>query len=229
MAKPTFGWDGSKMTFLQTIFTRGGPIMWPLLICSLVSLTITVERLIFWWRDARRKRTDLAGRIVRAVEQGNDAQALALRHAAPDAVARVLLAGIADRAHGLRESMEAAATEEIEHMRWGLGVLDTIVTMAPLLGILGTVLGIIASFDLLGRSGIQDPKAVTGGIAQALITTATGLAVALVTLVPFNYFVHRVQRAAKIIEQAATRFEIVCRKGATDAVGERLRGAAGSD
>jgi biopolymer transport protein ExbB len=138
---------------------------------------------------------------------------MSLRDSDPDAVSRVLLAGIAERDHGLKESMEVAAADEIARMKRGLPVLDTIITMAPLLGILGTVIGIIGSFDLLGRSGIQDPKAVTGGIAQALITTATGLAVALVTLVPFNYFVARVQQATKILEKTATCFEIACRKG----------------
>jgi len=93
-------------------------------------------------------------------------------------------------------------------MKAGLPVLDTIVTMAPLLGILGTVIGIIASFDLLGAAGIEDPKAVTGGIAQALISTAAGLTVALVTLVPFNYFVARTQREAERIARAATQLEI---------------------
>ena len=98
-------------------------------------------------------------------------------------------------------------------MKHGLNVLDTIITMAPLLGILGTVLGIIQSFDLLGQSGIQDPKAVTGGIAQALITTAAGLSVALVTLVPFNILVSRVQRATRLLENVTTQLEIAHRKG----------------
>jgi biopolymer transport protein ExbB len=84
--------------------------------------------------------------------------------------------------------------------------------MAPLLGILGTVLGIIASFDLLGASGIEDPKAVTGGIAQALITTAAGLAVAIVSLIPLNYFVARTQRETRRLEQIATQFEVTCRR-----------------
>ena len=90
------------------------------------------------------------------------------------------------------------------------------------LGILGTVLGIIASFQLLGSGGIQDPKAVTGGIAQALLTTATGLAVALITLVPYNYFVARVESAARTIETMATRFEMAFRKGRADADHNRV-------
>jgi biopolymer transport protein ExbB len=105
------------------------------------------------------------------------------------------------------------ANQEVERMKKGLGFLDTIVTMAPLLGILGTVLGIIQSFDLLGSTGIQDPKAVTSGIAQALITTAAGLTVALLTLVPFNYFVSRVEASARRIAKIGTQFEVACRRG----------------
>ena len=130
-----------------------------------------------------------------------------------DYISRIVLSGLSHHRQGLRESIEIAAEDEMERMKQGLNILDTIITMAPLLGILGTVLGIIQSFDLLGNSGIEDPKAVTGGIAQALITTAAGLTVALVTLVPFNYFMSKVNRAAKDINKIAARFEAACRKG----------------
>ncbi len=69
-----------------------------------------------------------------------------------------------------------------------MGFLDTMITVAPLLGILGTVIGIILSFDMLAVAGIENPQAVTGGIAQALITTATGLTIAILAVIPFNYF-----------------------------------------
>ncbi len=104
--------------------------------------------------------------------------------------------------------LEMAADDEIDKMKKGMAILDTIITMAPLLGILGTVTGIIISFDFLGKAGVEDPKAVTGGIAQALITTATGLTVALATIVPYNYFIVRLERAARNIEKCTTSFEI---------------------
>ena len=94
----------------------------------------------------------------------------------------------------------------------GMAILDTIITMSPLLGILGTVTGIIASFDFLGQAGVEDPKAVTGGIAQALITTATGLTIALATIIPYNYFVVKLERAARNIEKCTTSFEIFHKK-----------------
>ena len=115
-----------------------------------------------------------------------------------------------------------AAAEEIGRMRRGLGILDTIITMAPLLGILGTIIGIIESFDPLGMKGIADPKTLTSGIAQALITTAAGLAVALITLIPHNYFIHRVERAARYLSQIGTQFEIAYKEGLTHDSGKRV-------
>ena len=93
-----------------------------------------------------------------------------------------------------------------------MGVLDTMITIAPLLGILGTVMGIIDSFDMLGTQGLETPQVVTVGIAQALITTATGLIIAIATVVPYNAFNARIERSARTIEKYATSFEIVYEK-----------------
>ena len=93
-----------------------------------------------------------------------------------------------------------------------LPVIDTIITMAPLLGILGTVLGIIESFALLGSAGVETPQEVTRGISQALITTAAGLTVALVNLVPYNFFLARVDTAVAEMEQYTTSLQIVFHK-----------------
>ena len=81
-----------------------------------------------------------------------------------------------------------------------------------LLGIFGTVIGIINSFEMLGTAGIENPKAVTAGIAQALITTATGLGIAIFSVFPFNYFNSRIEKAAHTIEKYATSLEIVYEK-----------------
>jgi len=88
-------------------------------------------------------------------------------------------------------------------------VLDTMITVAPLLGIFGTVIGIITSFQVLGATEIADPKAVTGGIAQALITTATGLGISITTVFPFNYFNSRIDDAIHVMEKYATSLEVV--------------------
>ena len=199
--------------YMYDFFLKGGPLMWPLLLCSLISLTISIERLIFWYKMGRRNNGTLSDEIFRHTEKGDFDTAYSAGSGSPDLAAVVLVSGLAHRDYGLRESMQVAAENEIGRMKHGLNVLDTIITMAPLLGILGTVLGIIESFDLLGTSGIEDPKAVTGGIAQALITTATGLSIALATLVPFNYLVSRVQTATKRLENVTTRFEVAYRRG----------------
>ena len=127
---------------MYDIFVKGGPLMWPLLFCSLVSLTISVERGLFWWRRDRRKNDKLIEDILSHTEKGDLNAALSIGNDTPAPVARILVSGLVHRVYGLRECMEAAAVNEIEWMKRGLNIMDTIITMAPLLGILGTVLGI---------------------------------------------------------------------------------------
>ena len=112
----------------------------------------------------------------------------------------------------MSKAMESAATEQLRGMGRFMGVLDTMITVAPLLGIFGTVIGIIDSFEILGSAGIEDPRAVTAGIAQALITTAAGLGIAIISVFPFNYFNSRIEKASHGIEQYATSLEIVYEK-----------------
>ncbi|NOZ23952.1 MAG: MotA/TolQ/ExbB proton channel family protein [Planctomycetes bacterium] len=194
-------------------FRCGGPVMYPLLLCSFVSLTVIIERIIFWIREAKNRDRKLLDSILGEAEQGNLAKAREMGKDSKDAFIQVVHYGLGHRAASRVNALEMAASDAIERMRRGLPILDTIITMAPLLGILGTVMGIIESFDLLGQSGIEDPKAVTGGIAQALITTAAGLTVALLTLVPYNYLITKVERAVRDMEKYITSIEIFCQKG----------------
>lgn len=207
---------------MHDLFVKGGPLMWPLLACSVVSLTAVIDRLFFWFREARRRDASRQARVFRLTEEACFDEALADRGGRPNTVVRVLLAGLADREHGLTEAMAVAASDEIARMKQGMGVLDTIITMAPLLGILGTVTGIIQSFDLLGMTHIADPRGVADGIGQALITTAAGLAIAIATLVPYNYFVSRVQRETRRLEQVTTQFELAYRRGVEHAARKRV-------
>jgi biopolymer transport protein ExbB len=205
---------------MKEMFLKGGPLMWPLLLCSIVSMAITIERLVYWWREKRLHKKQLLVQMLDRIESGGCDDLLSSDpnradvQGSLDYITRILVSGLNHRHQGLRESIEIAAEDEMERMKQGLNVLDTIITLAPLLGILGTVLGIISSFELLGNSGIEDPKAVTGGIAQALITTAAGLSIALITLVPFNYFIAKVNKAVKEINKMAVRFEAAYEKGA---------------
>ncbi len=191
------------------LFQKGGFIMYPLLICSIISMTFTIERIIFWIKEKKGRNAKVLNNIMKEAEDGNYSNALKLSGGSKDHVVRVICSGLAHIEFSMVSALEMAAGDEINRMKRGLAVLDTIITMAPLLGILGTVIGIIQSFDMLGQMGIEDPKSVTGGIAQALITTAAGLAIALATIIPYNYFVSRVEKAVKNLEKYTTSLEII--------------------
>ena len=197
---------------IYEFFKAGGPLMWPLLACSALSVLITVERALFWLRQALRRDDALAGRIVELAGRRDWAAAGKLASTGRDAAAAVLSAGLEHRPAGGTEGMEIAAADELARMKRGMLALDTIITLAPLLGILGTVLGIIQSFRMLSAgASLQDPKGVVGGIAMALITTAGGLIVSIVTLVPFSFFRARVNAATRRIARCATLLEIALR------------------
>ncbi len=198
---------------MAELMFKGGVIMWPLLACSIVALAVVFERLLFWMLIGIRKNQSLINRIFTLTEEGDFDSAIKEGEASPCLVCRILTAGLAHRNYGLVQSLEAAATQEIEKMKRNLSVLDTIITLAPLLGILGTVSGIIISFDLLGEAGIEDPKAVTGGIAQALITTATGLTIAIIALLPYNALTRKVEKVTRHLEQLVTCYEVTVMKG----------------
>jgi biopolymer transport protein ExbB len=193
-------------------FIKGGPVMYPLLVCSLISLTFILERAFFWVREDRLRNRNLLDRVMDLCREGDWEAVREAVTGSRDYVIRILVSGILHRDFSMTKAMETAATDEIQRMRRYLGVLDTMVTVAPLLGIFGTVIGIITSFELLGAGGIEHPELVTGGIAQALITTATGLGIAIFTLFPYNYFNNRAENAAVDIEKYATSLEIVYEK-----------------
>jgi biopolymer transport protein ExbB len=198
---------------MMELMFKGGVIMWPLLACSMAALAVIIERTLFWIVVGIRKDQPLTNRIFTLTEEGDFDTAVAEGKDSPCPVCRMLTTGLEHRNYGLVQSLEAAALQEIEKMKRNLSVLDTVITLAPLLGILGTVSGIIVSFDLLGDAGIEDPKAVTGGIAQALITTAAGLAIAIVALLPYNAFTRKVEKVTRYLEQLATCYEVTVLKG----------------
>jgi len=191
------------------LFLKGGPVMYPLLFLSIISLTVIIERSIFWIGVGMRRNQELLDEVLELCREGDWENIRVKAKGSKNYVIRVLISGILHREYSLSKAMESAAADEISRMGRFMGVLDTMITVAPLLGILGTVLGIIESFNMLDSFGIENPQAVTGGIAQALITTATGLAIAIITVFPYNYFNSLTEKAAKTIEKYATSFEIV--------------------
>lgn len=180
----SFIWD----SFID-VMHRGGPIMWPLLVLSLAVIALSFERAWFYLRLNNGGRLRRVRQMSAALREGRREEARTLAKSDDSLYGRVVLQ--LDQA---RRITDAAAVEAIEterrHLDRFMPTLSTIITAAPMLGILGTVLGIIASFEILGAGGAAsgDPTQVSLGIAEALITTATGLIVALVALFPYNAF-----------------------------------------
>lgn len=194
------------------IILKGGVVMYPLLICSVCVLTIVIERAIFWTILNYRHNRQLINEVLETCQLGDWELVRKKTVGSKDYAIRVLVSGIVHRKFSMTKAMEVAAIQEIMKMRRGIGILDTMITVAPLLGILGTVIGIILSFKMLAIEGIDNPQAVTGGIAQALITTAAGLSIAILAVIPFNYFNVKVEQAVQTMEQYATSLEIVYEK-----------------
>jgi biopolymer transport protein ExbB len=194
------------------VFLKGGPVMYPLLGCSIIALTVIIERAFFWVREDMRHNQPLVDQVLELCRKGDWDTVKEQVAGSKDYIIRILVSGILHKEFSMTKAMETAASDEIKRMRRHLGVLDTMITVAPLLGIFGTVIGIITSFEILGSTGIEHPQAVTAGIAQALITTASGLGIAILSVFPFNYFNSRAEGAALAIEKYATSLEIVYEK-----------------
>lgn len=197
---------------LVSILIKGGWIMVPLLMSSVLSLAVILER-GFFWRRLRKRENDMI--ILRFVEAGNVEQAEKVAHESSHPVSRVLLAGLEYRQLSPSTAMQATSQAELQRVKAYLPILDTIITLAPLLGLLGTITGMISAFGIVSEAGLGQPNAITGGIAEALIATATGLLVAILTLLPYNYFRAKVERLTERMEEQATRLELfLCHRGA---------------
>jgi biopolymer transport protein ExbB len=201
----------TTVSSVVALLARGGLVMIPLAVCSVLSLAVILERAWFWLR-ARSAGTAEPVLELAAAGKWDDAVERARASQAPPV--RVLAAGLSHRDEGASRAMEVAARDELARMRRALPVLDTIVTLSPLLGLLGTVTGMIAAFGVMSTTGLEQPHAITGGVAEALIATAAGLGVAICTLVPYNYFSTRAERTLDEIETQGTRLEgILERRG----------------
>jgi len=172
------------------VIVLGGPVMIPLLLCSILAVAISIDRLWYLLRS-RVDSEDLMEDIRLALEQGKILEAMQIAKRTRGPVAAVLAAGIAyyDRPRDEIEThMEVVGREEIAKMERRLNALDTIVTISPLLGILGTVTGIIDSFNVLaGLEGVVNHQLLSLGIAEALITTAAGLIIAIPASAVYSY------------------------------------------
>ena len=192
---------------LVELFLKGGPIMWPIAVLTLFSVAVIVERAWWWFLLSRNRNAALLDTVLTALEAGDVAAALKLCGGSADPVLRVISAGITHRHASLQGALQAAAGVEIKRAGRFLTAMDTIITLAPLLGLLGTVTGIMGSFSSIGSSELAVEK-VTGGIGEALIATAFGLGIAIVTLVPYNWFHSLVASLQHDIETAANNVEV---------------------
>ena len=195
------------------LFLRGGPVMWPLLATSVVALSVVIERLFFAARERYRREPDVVALIFSGVENGDFAKAVEAGSKSKDFVARVLTFALDHRDVSFSNALLQAAGRELQRFNRGIAVLDTIVTLAPLLGLFGTVTGMIHAFGLLGASELGAPTAITGGIAEALIATAFGLLIAMISLLPFNYLNASLEQARQEIENAAAHLEMLILRG----------------
>ena len=182
--------------------------MWPILAVSLTALAVVLER-IFWWlgRWMRRdpKRIE---KVFTAIEVGDVAEASRLSRDSRDPVLRMMWNGLNHQHASLQGALQVAAGIEIKRAGRFLVVMDTLVTLAPLLGLLGTITGLMKSFSFLGNEELA-VQAVTGGIAEALIATACGLGIAIFALIPFNFFTSRVSNLEFELQTAATNLEVM--------------------
>ena len=194
------------------LFISGGPVMYPLLACSIIVMTVIIERIFFWIDMDKNRNKILLDEVLDLCRTGDWESVRSKTLGSKDYIIKILVTGILHRDFSMAKAMESAAAEEIKRMQKYMAVMDTMITVAPLLGIFGTVIGIILSFEVIGATGIEHPQAVTAGIAQALITTATGLGIAILSVFPYNFFNSRIEKAALDIEKYATSLEIVYEK-----------------
>jgi len=187
---------------LQTardILSAGGWVMWPLAAMSVLALTLIFERCWFWFVTNHPKRLARFEDIGLFLRQGQRDRALSIIDRDRSIYGRLLQKLIAEN------TSEAAAADAIQIVRPRIErfmpTLGTIITAAPMLGILGTVTGIISAFRVLSATEtVTDPSKISGGIAEALLTTVVGLAIALVVLFPYNAFRAQIDRTASRIE-----------------------------
>jgi biopolymer transport protein ExbB len=193
---------------IVSFFLEGGPVMWPILISALVAVAVVGERIFWWARESQRRDPRRLEQVLSALENEGIPAAAKAAENSPDPVVRMIHHGLNHANTSLQGALELAAGIELERAGRFLIVMDTLVTLAPLLGLLGTVTGLMRAFLSVGSAELS-VKAVTGGIGEALIATACGLGIAIFSLIPFNYFTGRLARLQFELEAAATNVEVM--------------------
>jgi biopolymer transport protein ExbB len=186
---------------------HGGFMMYPLLLSALVALTVIFERMYFLNTVYRTPKNTLAA-ILKSLSQNNLQEAEKLCREKLTPVTSVIATGISHFSNPTEEmelAMKNQAEEWMPLLEKRIEVIDTVITAAPLMGLLGTITGMMGSFQVLSEKGVNEPNAITGGVAEALIATATGLVIALVCLVAYNYLSTRVKNFIYEVESVASK------------------------
>jgi biopolymer transport protein ExbB len=191
------------------LFQKGGPIMWPLFLTSVISLAVVFEKILFIVSTQMRRQPKVVESILAEAEEGDIQGAIQAGEESRDFVASCLVYALKNRDRSFSGALLSAANRELKKFNQGLSILDTVITLAPLLGLLSTVTGMIHAFGILGSRELDAPSVITGGIAEALIGTAFGLGIAVVALIPYNYLNARLEEARHEIEDASTRLELL--------------------
>ncbi|MDH5509673.1 MAG: MotA/TolQ/ExbB proton channel family protein [Nitrospinota bacterium] len=195
-------------TWLVSVFIKGGPVMWPLLLCSILALAISLER-AYSLRTENIIDTSFSAEVRRLSTKGNLDRALKICGDNPSAMARILKAGLTRASHGILEierAIESAGAHETTRMEANLRGLGVLANITPMMGLLGTVIGMIKAFDVISVAGSGNPSLVASGIAEALITTAVGLIIGIPALAAYHYFRGRVDRFIYEMEEESLFF-----------------------
>lgn len=202
---------------IPELFARGGPAMWPLLFLSILSLGTIIERIWFWSKILTRER-EVSGRVLEAARREWPAAAEIAQRSSLLPMGRFLYSALKlpdPDPEVFRLALETSANEELTVMRKGEKILEAVIALAPLLGLFGTVIGLIHSLGSISLSDLGQGDATTGtslGIAEALISTATGLVVAITSLAFYRLFQGFVFGQAKVFRQSGSELELLYRQ-----------------
>lgn len=197
----------ASASMIRTLLANGGPMMWLLLLVSGAAIAVFLERVLYCHRSQINSAEFLNG-VRTVLKRDNVVEALSICDATPGPVARLVKVAILNRDNGrerVREALEEAGLTEVPRLEEKLNLLATIAQLAPLLGLLGTVLGFIGTFYSMRDPGLHAPVSLLStGVWQALICTAAGLAVSIPAHAGYNYLVSRVNTIVLDMERAAT-------------------------
>ena len=193
-------------------FLKGGPVMWPILLCALTAIAVVGERSFWWWRESAKRDLRRREQLLAALENADMEEARKLAEGSEDPVIRMIHHSLSHAHTSMPVALQMAAGIELERAGRFLNVMDTLVTLAPLLGLLGTVTGLMRAFLQVGTAELS-VVAVTGGIGEALIATACGLGIAIISLVPLNFFSGKLARLQFELETAASNVEVLANAG----------------